>query len=246
MTQNRSFYDSVEVIIVSALTPFTEPDDVLGSIRQMTDRIHLGLHRLLPETRKYFESHNLPVDKALHAMLTRFELKHHLLAHQIAATNEEDTEDLAFSVRGVANCGLVISGPGCVLRILKSHNAELPLSASRERSEFYQGNLFAFEANDPYPDRPIPPLNLVGAWETNPDHGLGSFSIVCPWGEVGNRVQNKWWRTLLLPTALPPASEEMMPPEPSLDEITPKDHPASHTKRDEESAAEDAQDDNAD
>jgi hypothetical protein len=211
--------------IVPALTPFTDPDEVLATIRGITDRIHLGLHRLLPSTRKYFESRELPIDKSLHAMMTRFHLKHELLDQQIAATNEEDQEDGAFSVKGVANCGLVISGPSCILRILKWHDGELPPSGSHERFQFYQDNLFAFETNDPFPDRPVPPLNLVGAWETTPDHDLRSFSIVCAWGEVDNRVQSKWWRTLSLPAqpqivASPIA--EALPPEPTLEEITPK------------------------
>jgi hypothetical protein len=158
-------------------------------------------------------------------MMTRFRLKHQLLAQQIDATDEPTDEDTFFSVKGVANCGLVITSPSCLLRILKWRNGELPPSASKERSEFYQGNLFAFEPNDPFPDRPIPPLNLVVAWETNADHELQSFSVVCPWGESGNRVQNKWWRTLHLPMDLQPKpspSVDALPPEPSLDEITRK------------------------
>jgi hypothetical protein len=215
---------------LNSLTPFTDADEVLSAIKGLTDRIHLGLYRLLPITkRSFFESLGLPVDRSLHAMMTRFRLKHQLLDEQIDATDEEQ-DGLAdgdhFSVKGVANCGLVVSTQSCVLRVLKSRNGELPPSASRERADFYQFNLFSFESSDPYPDRPLPPLNLVAAWETNGEHELGSFSIVCPWGESDNRVHNKWSRALQLPTGPPaamPQSMETLPPEPSLDEITRKD-----------------------
>jgi hypothetical protein len=205
------------------LTPFTDPTEVLSSIKGLTDRIHVGLYRLLPITRGYFESLALPVEKTLHAMLTRHRLRHQLSDQQIDARNEETSDERIFDVRGVPNCGLVISGSNYVLRILKWRNGELPPASTKGRYDFYQGNLFAFETNDPFPESPVPPLNLVAAWETNEEHELRSFSVVCPWGEIDNRVQSKWWRTLDLPiqpaTVLP---HEILSPEPDLDEITPK------------------------
>ena len=208
-------------MFVDNLTPFTDPDEVLAAIQPITKRVHSGLHRLLPQTRRWFESKGVPVDKALHAMMTRFELKNELRTEQIFAVEEEELDPSSFTIEGVANCGLVIRGPNCVLRLLKWRNQELPRSASKERFEFYQGNLFAFETNDPFPDSAIPPLNLVAAWETTPEHELQSFSIVCPFGECAFGVTSKWWRTLELPLEEKPRAETL-PSEPVLDEITPK------------------------
>ena len=81
------------------LTPFTSPEEVLAAIKPVTDRVHLGLHHLLPSTRTYFESKRFPVHKSLHAHLTRFELKQHLLAQQISASDEEEFDSEPFSVR---------------------------------------------------------------------------------------------------------------------------------------------------
>ena len=117
----------------------------------------------------------------------------------------------------------MISTVNCVLRVLKWHKNELPPSTSGGRFDFYQHNLFALEGNDPHPEDPIPPLNLVAAWNTDADHALDSFSIVCPLGEVDHHVEIKWWRTLPLPPlGSPPPALVRIPPEPTLDEITPK------------------------
>lgn len=207
---------------MSYLTPFSNPDEVLQTIKHVTERIHLGLHKLLPETRRaYFEKRGFPVDKALHAMLTRFELKHHLILQQILAENEEEVDGGHYSIRAVSNCGLIVHASNCVLRILKWHDRELPSATSNERCAFYQHNLFAFETNDPHPDKPMPPLNLVAAWDATEDHELATLSLVCPWGETDNKVHSKWWRTL----ELPPVADlgETLPPEPALDEITAKE-----------------------
>jgi len=206
---------------MTQLTPFSDPDEVLLSIKSLVDRIHLGLHQLLPLTREWFDKQGLPVDKACHAMMTRFRLKHRLLAQQIEAEDEEELDD--FSVEGASNCGLVIRGASCTLRLLKWRNGELPPSASKQRRDFYQFNLFAFETNDPFPDAPIPPLNLVAAWETNEYHELRSLAIVCPWGENQGRVQNKWMKTLDPAVVAPVPLLGKFPPEPQLDEITLKE-----------------------
>jgi hypothetical protein len=207
------------------LTPFSDPDAVLAAIKPLTDQVHVGLHRLLPTTRAYFDSQNKPVDKTLHAMLTRYQLRHYLLSKCISAENEEDLGNAPFSVRGLSNCGLVVSCVNCVFRILKWHNCELPASTSAGRFQFYQENLYSFEPNDPFPGSPVPPLNLVGAWNTDAAHDLASFSVVCPFGEVNGRVASKWWRTLQLPEDVSAAlsSLEPVPPEPELNEITLKE-----------------------
>lgn len=202
---------------MQGLTPFSDPDVVLSAIRPVSDRIHLGLHSLLPVTRSYFEGLRLPLDKALHAMLTRHRLKHRLLDQQIRAEDEENTD---FSVKGISNCGLIVTTGNIVLRVLKWHNCELPAAGSNERYEFYQHNLFAFTENDPYPEEVVPRLNLVAAWNTTSTHDLGTFSIVCPFGQADKEVAAKWWKTLTLPTVLPEL--DPMPAEPTLEEITPK------------------------
>src|SRR5580698_1568825 len=127
------------------LTPLTDPDEVLRTIKPVVDKIHIGLFELLPITRGWFDLQRLPVDKACHAMMTRFRLKHRLLNQQINAEDEEPTSE--FSLQPVSNCGLVITNPKFVLRVLKWHNCELPPPASKQRRDFYQFNLFAFEEN---------------------------------------------------------------------------------------------------
>jgi hypothetical protein len=204
---------------VLALTPFSDPEEVLLAIRPVSDRIHLGLHSLLPVTRSYFDGLGLPLDKALHAMLTRHRLKHLLLEQQIRAEDEVTEENMDFSVKGISNCGLIVSAGNCVLRVLKCNNCELPPAGSNERYEFYQRNL-AFPASDSYPGEPMPRLNLVAAWNTTSTHDLGTFSIVCPFGQSEKAVANKWWKTLMLPRILPVL--DPMPAEPTLEEITPK------------------------
>lgn len=200
-------------------TPFSDPDDVLAAVKPVTDVIHSGLADFLPLTRQYFDSKARPVDKALHAMMTRFELRWLLTRQQIPAENEEEV-DGRYLVHNLANCGLVVHVANCTLRVLKSKDFELPPSNSHQRADFYQQNLF-FEATDPNPDIDVPPLNLVAAWNTDLNHELGSFSIVCPWGENDGKVNNKWWRTLSLGGSAIPRVQ-LLPPEPSLDEITPK------------------------
>lgn len=234
---------------MSPLTPFTEPDDVLAAIKPLTDCVHLGLYKLLPTTRRYFESQGKPIDKSLHAMLTRYELKLYLLSKKISAADEEEQNGTQYSVRGLANCGLVINCGNCVFRVLKWHNCELPPSSSDERFQFYQGNLYTFDSNDPFPDSPLPPLNLVGAWNTNSDHDLASFSVVCPFGEVDNRVNNKWWRTLQLPSEKLPLSlapSEAVPLEPMLDEITLRDDGMNDIQRKHGQSATDVKTENPD
>lgn len=189
----------------------------MGAIRPVTDLIHAGLHSILPETRSYFEVRNRPVNKALHAMLTRFELLHRLKDAKLQVDEEPDQP--GYEIDEQANCGLIVNTPDCVLRVLKSTNGQLPPSASKERAGFYQHNLFAFDAvNDPYPDQAVPPLNLVAVWNTNPLHELDTFSIVCPFGESENKVRYRWWRPLELPMLR--SSAIPLPPEPELDEIT--------------------------
>ena len=129
------------------LTPFTEPEIVLAAIKSISDPIHLGLHSLLPKTRKqFFESQGYPIDKALHSMMTRYELRMYLAAAHIAAVEEKELPLAGdYRIEGLANCGLVINAPGFILRVLKCPNNKLPRPHSQERFEFYQGNLFAFE-----------------------------------------------------------------------------------------------------
>lgn len=211
---------------MSQLTPFSEPDEVVAAIKHLTDQVHLGLYRLLPQTREYFDSQKKPVDKALHAMMTRYQLRDYLISKRISAEDEDEPDSISYSVKGVANCGLVVRCVNCVFRILKWHNCELPASTSNERFQFYQGNLYSFESNDPFPDSAVPPLNLVGAWNTNADHELASFSVVCPFGEADGKVSSKWWRTLELPSvelANSILALESAPPEPELNEITLKE-----------------------
>lgn len=209
---------------MSQLTPFTDPEEVLQRIKPVSDAIHLGLRRLLPITRNWFEMQKVPVDKACHAMMTRVLLKKELMEKQLMVSDEVD-ESPEFRVQGLPNCGLIITSPDYNLRVLKSRDGELPPAQSAQRHDFYQGNLFTFETDDPHPDAPIPPLNLVAAWETDREHDLRSLAIVCPWGQSDSHVECKWGRTLLLPIQEgPPASHlEVFPPEPALDEITPRD-----------------------
>ena len=210
--------------ILSQLTPFSDPEEVLRRIKPVTDSIHLGLRHLLPITRQWFETQNVTIDKACHAMMTRVLLKRELMEKQLMVSDEVD-EQPEFRVQGLANCGLIITGTDYNLRVLKSRDGELPPAQSMQRHDFYQGNLFTFEVDDPHPDAPIPPLNLVAAWETDREHDLRSLAIVCPWGQSDNRVVCKWGRTLVLPIQDSPAPShlEVLPPEPALDEITPRD-----------------------
>jgi hypothetical protein len=153
---------------------------VLHALAPLWPPLYTALEWATQQTRAYFDTEGVPIDRHLAPSLVRYQAKRALarLGHD---AQEEEGE--AYAVQTLPNNGLSLSYRGdhlYVLRLLKALEGQLPApGASRARQAFWQQQLlFDYDAPAAAELRPSP--NLLVLWETDAAFILRRLSLVCP------------------------------------------------------------------
>jgi hypothetical protein len=156
------------------------PTHVMKALAPVWPPLYTALEWATQQTRAYFETEGVPIDRHLAPSLVRYQAKRYLarLGHDV---QEEAGEAYAFQT--LPNNGLSLSYRGdhlYVLRVLKALEGQLPApGASRARQAFWQQQqLFDYDAPSAAELRPS--LNLLVLWEADAGYTLRRLSLVCP------------------------------------------------------------------
>jgi hypothetical protein len=200
------------------------PAHVLQALAPVWPPLYTALEWATQQTRAYFDTEGLPVDRHLAPSLVRYQAKRSLA--RLGHDAQEEDESYAFQT--LPNNGLSLSYRGdllYVLRILKALEGQLPApGASRARQAFWHQQLI-FDYAAPSAAELRPSLNLLVLWETDPAYTLRRLSLVCP--KVGGLTRESvvaYWTVEIphpnvLRAQMPPAGHAPQVPTDTRDDL---------------------------
>lgn len=168
--------------------------DLLPVLTASYEAFEFGTYK----AREYFEKEKSKRDSYLAAHLTRFNAMKKL--RENGHSVEENEDHPFYSLKSLSNSGIYLAYDRYRLRMLKSHNGDLPHPGhSLSRHKYYNQNYEQMSIDFPnYMDVESECINLVLLWTTDIEYALKSFSLAFP-KAAGSKKDSVlvYWNTII-------------------------------------------------